>query len=213
MQDYEDIKNEILNFRTEEKHLKILKRKTPLNSEVFFYKIMDSFTSMSGFVSLNDTKEDILGIFGDVIPSEMESTPLYHIWLNDMVKMCKIFCNFVLEDKISFWIGTKRSCKRYHVDMVPFRLLVTYSGQGTELLPDHAANRIAFDEGKSNEEIIKDKSALKFLDQWDIAVFRGGKKGILHRTPDSALNGSKSLLMRLDNFSFLKEINIINNVA
>ena len=97
--------------------------------------------------------------------------------------------------------------------MVPYRLLVTYAGQGTELLPDFAANRNAFDEGKPNEEIIKDKSALKFINKWDIAIFRGGKKGILHRTPDSALKESSSILMRLDNSSFLEEINKINYVA
>ena len=130
-----------------------------------------------------------------------------------MSSLCKIFCKFIGENKISFWIGTKRGCKRYHVDMVPYRLLVTYAGQGTELLPDFAANRYAFDEGKPNEEIIKDKSALKFINKWDIAIFRGGKKGILHRTPDSALKESSSILMRLDNSSFLEEINKINYVS
>ena len=39
----------------------------------------------------------------------------------------------------------------------------------------------------------------------DIAIFRGGKNGILHRTPNSALNHS-SILMRLDNSSFLEDI-------
>ena len=33
--------------------------------------------------------------------------------------------------------------------MVPFRLLVTYEGQGTELLPNYAADREAFIEGKA----------------------------------------------------------------
>ena len=54
------------------------------------------------------------------------------------------------------------------------------------------------------------KSARKFINKWDIAVFRGGKNGILHRTPDSALQNQSSILMRLDNSSFLEEINRIN---
>ena len=129
-----------------------------------------------------------------------------------MSNICKIFSSFLREDRISFWIGTQRGCKRYHVDMVPYRLLITYSGKGTEILPNYAANREAFQEGKSNQEIIKDKSGLKYLDKWDIAIFRGGKKGILHRTPDSALKNNSSLLIRLDQSKFLEEIRKINNV-
>ena len=72
-----------------------------------------------------------------------------------MSNICKLFCNFKDEKSISFWLGTQQGCTRYHVDMVPFRLLVTYAGQGTELLPNHAANRKAFLEGKPNEEIVE----------------------------------------------------------
>jgi len=152
-------------------------------------------------------------MLSDSLSQSIRSDPFYDVWLNDMTNMCKIFCNFILEKKISFWIGTRRGCKRYHVDMVPFRLLVTYTGKGTELLPDYAADRLAFYEGKPNEFIIKDKSALRFLNKWDIAIFRGGKDGILHRTPNSALKSRKSILMRLDDSSFLEEIIKINNVA
>ena len=97
--------------------------------------------------------------------------------------------------------------------MVPFRLLVTYAGQGTELLPDYAANKNAFREGKSNKEILKSKSALEYINKGDIAIFRGGEDGILHRTPDSALDSKSSILMRLDAPSFLDEIKNINQVA
>ena len=60
--------------------------------------------------------------------------------------------------------------------MVPYRLLITYSGKGTEILPNYAANREAFQEGKSNQEIIKDKSGLKYLDKWDIAILEEERK-------------------------------------
>ena len=54
--------------------------------------------------------------------------------------------------------------------MVPFRLLVTYAGQGTELLPDKAADRTAFINGKPNEKIVKDRS-LKFLSSGILLFF------------------------------------------
>ena len=86
---------------------------------------------------------------------------------------------------------------RYHVDNVPNRLLVTYAGKGTEWLPEDASVRGAYARGEPNEKIIKDHSAKQFIEQWDVAIFRGGASGLLHRTPDPALQAN-SILMRLD---------------
>ena len=72
-------------------------------------------------------------------------------------------------------------------------------------MPDEAADRKAFAAGAPNEKIVKDPSAVRFLSTWDVAVFRGGPKGLLHRTPDAALNGP-SILLRLDHPSFWDEI-------
>ncbi len=211
--DYQRIKKKIIDFKDKDDQLKIVIRKAPLKSEFFFKKLYKSLNSTYGFVSYSNSVKDIKKILKLELLNEIMSDPFYDIWINDMSNLCKIFCKFIGEDKISFWIGTKRGCKRYHVDMVPFRLLVTYAGQGTELLPDYAANREAFVQGKPNNKIVKDKSALKFINKWDIGIFRGGKEGILHRTPDSALNANSSILMRLDNSSFLEEIKKINFVA
>lgn len=127
-----------------------------------------------------------------------------------MINVSEMFCNFLKKDKISFWLGSERGCRRFHVDNVPFRLLVTYSGKGTEILPDKAADRNAFVNGKTNKEIVKDKSLIKYQNQWNISIFRGGKDGLLHRTPDSALNECSSVMMKLDDSSFLEKIYNIN---
>jgi len=78
---------------------------------------------------------------------------------------------------------------------------VTYAGKGTEWLPDEAADRTAFANGAPNEEIIKDPTARQYMNAWDVAVFRGGANGLLHRTPDAALD-DPSIMMRLDHPSF-----------
>ena len=122
-----------------------------------------------------------------------------------MEDVCKSFCELENIKDVAFWLGTKRGCSRYHVDNVPKRLLVTYAGRGTEWIPDMAADRTAFESGEPNEHIVKDTSALRHIRQWDVAVFRGFREGILHRTPDEALNGP-SILLRLDHSSFLKKI-------
>ena len=84
-------------------------------------------------------------------------------------------------------------------------MLVTYFGQGTEWLPFNAESYKAYFKGQKNERIIKNTTERKFIKPWHIATFRGGTKGILHRTPDSALK-SPSLQMSLDHYSFLKNI-------
>ena len=108
------------------------------------------------------------------------------------------------------WLGSKRGCKRYHIDNVPQRLLVTYSGEGTEWLPDDAADKIAYLNGQSNEKILKNSKKKQFVNEWDIAIFKGGSEGLLHRTPDSALN-KNSILLRLDHAYYWK--NVYNNIA
>ena len=209
---FTNITNDLLDFKKKNDHLKIINRKKPINSDCFFEKLFTTFSSKTGFISFDNAKENIKKLLHDDISTNIKNDPFYDIWINDMSNICKAFCKFLGEEKISFWIGTKRGCKRYHVDMVPFRLLVTYAGEGTEILPNYAANRNAYVEGMSNKEIIMDKSALESVNTWDIAIFRGGSEGILHRTPDSALNGGSSMLLRLDNSSFLEEINKFNEV-
>ena len=202
----------LLDFKKNKDQIGIVKRKVPRNSSYFFSKLYKQPFSISGNVSKKNAKEDIYKLLKNKIPDNTQSDPFFENWLVDMSKVCKLFCSIQSEKIISFWLGTKRGCKRYHIDMVPFRLLVTYAGQGTELLPDKAADRTAFINGKPNEKIVKDRSSLKFLSSWDIAIFRGGVNGILHRTPDSALDGNSSILMRLDHESFYDQLIKINGI-
>ena len=204
--------NSLQKFKKSNEQIKVIERKKPISAESFFRKLNKLPFSIYGNVSQENTNSDIKELLKEVIPEKIQYDPFYGYWLEDMSEVCKLFCSFKGEDNISFWLGSKRGCTRYHVDMVPYRLLVTYDGQGTEILPDEAANRNAFINGKSNEEIVKYNSAHWFIDQWDVAIFRGGEKGILHRTPDSASNESSSVLMRLDGSSFFKEIEEVNKV-
>ena len=204
---YQRISN-LIKLKNKNFQVGIIERKPPSNSDVFFRKLYKHSFALFGSVSKINAKKDIKKVLENQIPLDIQSDTFYEDWIEDMSNVCKIFCSFKNADIISFWLGSKRGCKRYHVDMVPIRLLVTYAGQGTELLPDKFADRDAFFNGKSNEEILKDKSAIKFLNEWDIALFRGGEQGILHRTPDSALKRRSSILMRLDDKSFLQNFQL-----
>ena len=56
-----------------------------------------------------------------------------------------------------------------------------------------------------NESILNNPSRSKFINTWDVAIFRGGSDGLLHRSPDAALNGT-SIMMRLDHEYFWNEV-------
>jgi hypothetical protein len=190
---------------SKQQQLAIVEREPLDKSDMFFQKLMKTPFSAIGQVSKKSSVEDIEAILKDDIPSNMQNDPFYTHWVADMAEVCGTFCDTLNSEAVSFFLGTERGCRRYHIDNVPMRLLVTYAGQGTEWLPDEAADRIALAKGAPNEDIIKDPSKRQFMNNWDIAIFRGGPKGLLHRTPDAAL-GNPSILMRLDYASFWDKI-------
>ena len=181
--------------------LAALKRKPKKGSDEFFQKLMKTNFKVIGQIFKDSSKNDIKYILKNDIPNELQTHSFYTIWVNDMSIICNIFCRILDIDSVGFSLGTQRVCQRYHIDNVSMRLLVTYAGIGTEWLPENAADRKAYYRGMSNEQILKDPSKRKFMDIWDVAIFRGGPNGLLHRSPDAALKG-QSIMMRLDHENF-----------
>ena len=196
---------ELLGFPKQQDQLAIVTRKQPEEAGIFFEKLLRTPIKIIGQVSQKNSLDDIIHLLEESIPAELQADPFYARWVSDMVQVCETFCHTLSSEAVGFCLETSRGCRRYHVDNVPMRLLVTYHGKGTEWLPDEAADRRALAEGAPNEKIIKDPSACQFMNTWDVAIFRGGPKGLLHRTPDAALDGS-SVLMRLDHGSYWDNI-------
>ena len=198
------------DFPDREDQLAIIERQPLEGGDVFFQHLMKKPFGVIGQVFKESSIGDIEYLLEEDIPTRLQSDPFYEYWLSDMAEVCSIFCDTLGTEAVDFCLGTERGCRRYHTDNVPLRALVTYAGTGTEYVPDEAADRKAFAEGAPNEKIIKDPSAIRFLNTWDVAVFRGGPKGLLHRTPDAALNGP-SILLRLDHPSFWDGIMRLKN--
>ena len=195
----------LTKFNSLPNQLALVKRDSLNGSNDFFTRLMQTSFSVIGRVCKSSSVEDLKSILNEDIPNKLKVDPFFPLWIEDMASVCNIFCEMVGEDAIGFCLGTERGCRRYHIDNVPLRLLVTYAGQGTEWLPDVAADRQAFESGMANEFILKDPSARQFAGLWDVAVFRGGPAGVLHRTPDAALDGP-SILMRLDREDFWRNV-------
>ena len=200
----DDIKK-ISEFSKQDYQLIEIERKNMNNSDSFFREIMYEPFRVIGKISKKNSSEDIKRILRDIIPLSSQTNFFYKTWVSDMSEICQIFCDTLNSKSVSFCLGTERGCSRYHIDNVPMRLLVTYMGQGTEWLPNEIANRAAFEEGLPNEKIVKDSSKIKSIKTFNVAIFRGGAAGLLHRTPDSALK-NPSILLRLDHESFWDNI-------
>ena len=193
------------DFRKNDYLLGIVERNIPDGANIFFQKLISKHIEIRGQIHKTSTLIGIKKMMSEKIDQEIQAEPFYESWLIDISNVCKVFCHLEKSDTVDMYLSSQRGCRRYHIDNVPQRMLVTYAGKGTEWLPDNAANKKAFANGEPNEKIVRDKSAIKFMKAWDVAVFCGGKDGLLHRTPDDALNGS-SILLRLDHSSYWKNL-------
>ena len=195
----------IKDFPNKSDQLAIMNRSMPENASLFFTQLLKISFNITGEIYKETATINIKDLLSDKLPKKIKNNVFYQPWIEDMANLCEMFCITDKSSYISFSISSHRGCRRYHIDNVPLRLLVTYAGQGTEWLPDEFANKRAYANGEPNERIIKDISKKQFVGEWDIALFKGGPEGLLHRTPDSALNNN-SILMRLDHARFWKDI-------
>eukprot|EP00472_Partenskyella_glossopodia_P013752 CAMPEP_0197519636 /NCGR_PEP_ID=MMETSP1318-20131121/4915_1 /TAXON_ID=552666 /ORGANISM="Partenskyella glossopodia, Strain RCC365" /LENGTH=236 /DNA_ID=CAMNT_0043070739 /DNA_START=342 /DNA_END=1052 /DNA_ORIENTATION=- len=187
------------DFPESKDQLGIVNREVPAGSSYFFKTLLERacFDEAAGKVCKSHAKTDIRRIVQEKIPKEFQNKAFYETWLSDMAEVCKTFCDTQKSETITFWVGSDRTCAKYHVDWVPYRMLVTYHGKGTEYLPDDVYDREAFFRIPENDVILEDSKAAKFLQPWDVALFRGGPDGIVHRSPDAARE-TPTMLMRLD---------------
>ena len=195
----------IKDFPNKSDQLAIMNRSMPENASLFFTQLLKISFNITGEIYKETATINIKDLLSNKLPKKIKNNVFYQPWIEDMANLCEMFCITEKSSYISFSISSHRGCRRYHIDNVPLRLLVTYAGQGTEWLPDEFANKRAYANGEPNEKIIKDISKKQFVGEWDIALFKGGPEGLLHRTPDSALNNN-SILMRLDHARFWKDI-------
>jgi hypothetical protein len=193
------------NFPRQSAQLAIVERAPQAGAETFFEKLKHVPLEIIGQVSKVNSLENIHDMLSESIPDFLLEDAFYRLWISDMSQISEMFCDINDSDAIGFCLSSQRVCARYHVDNVPMRLLVTYAGQGTEWIPDNSADRRAFESGAPNEEIVKDPSNRQFIKPWNISLFRGGPRGLLHRTPDSALK-NPTVLLRLDNKFFWNKV-------
>ena len=145
---------ELSAFANDLSTMRIVERDTPKGSDLFFKELLTEPFNVSKEIFQSNSLEDIEFMLNRIIPSKLKNNNFFYFWLKDMANITSVFSEIIKEKSICLALETSRGCKRYHIDNVPMRLLVTYYGRGTEWLPSDAADYDAYYSGKNNKKIL-----------------------------------------------------------
>lgn len=93
--------------------------------------------------------------------------------------------------RVFFGAIRTNQCSKFHTDFVRYRLITTYVGPGTELVPDHAVDRAALEHPAdcpcdANTAIVRDAAAVRHAVPGEVLLMRGeipDGRGAVHRSP------------------------------
>jgi len=133
-------------------------------------------------------------------------------WRDDVVQLCEAFADLVQADElmISLEGPSEATCPRFHVDRVGIRMLVTYSGPGTEWLAESDVDRSFLGEAGQDlpddqNGVIRDGGEVRSVEPFSVTLLKGEAwpngegHGAVHRSPDPL--GAPRALLRVDMLS------------
>ena len=91
-------------------------------------------------------------------------------------------------------------CPRFHVDHIPFRMLITLSGEGTEWIPNDDVDWSVFENLETQEPPVQADRHVQRLATGNWSLLKGGAwqsqfRGVVHRSPHGV---GERLLLSLD---------------
>ncbi|RBW52138.1 DUF1826 domain-containing protein [Marinobacter sp. F3R11] len=122
----------------DEVNLAVWERELPGGSTDFACHFSREAGAFERFVGI-EAGEDV----GQILPAWAQSLPGAKTWLADVNEMVEMFsCLFEpAAVGVRLHVLPDTMCPRFHTDRVPVRLLVTYTGRGTEWLPENQVTR------------------------------------------------------------------------
>lgn len=128
----------------------------------------------------------------------------------DVAKLVDMYCCLFDQRLVGLRLSTldRAMCSRFHVDIVPCRLLTTYRGIATEWLPNQLIDRNKLGRGNQGKPdaqsgLYEKEEDIQRLIEGEVALLKGehweGNEGagLVHRSP-AMENGMRRLLMTLD---------------
>ena len=130
--------------------------------------------------------------------------------VDDVNELIDMFCCLFDLNQVGLRMTVLREamCPKFHVDQVPCRLVTTYSGIGTQWLPNNSVNREKLGYGSaglSDQEsgLYGNESDIRQIATADVALLKGEgwqgnqNAGLVHRSPAIPSRESR-LLLTLD---------------
>ena len=156
-------------------------------------------------VSMTIAPQDVADAIMEAI-SHCDTTALS----GDVSALVGMFCDLFELKRVGLRLVTlsQAMCPRFHTDMVPCRLITTYSGVATEWLPHAAVNRSRLGQGNGG---LPDEASGLFASANDVQQVRCGDvallkgegwagnedAGLVHRSP-AVPTGGRRLLLTVD---------------
>ncbi len=157
-------------------------------------------------LSVAVSPEDTASVVGSALGEGEHSDAL----TEDIQQLVDMFCCLFDLKRVGLRLSTldRAMCSRFHVDIVPCRLVTTYCGVATEWLAEQHLDRRKLgrgNNGKADEEsgLYQCAEQVQELGYGDVALLKGehweGNKGggLVHRSP-AMRAGTRRLLMTLD---------------
>lgn len=175
----------LTEFFREDVNLAVWQRKPDAKYAAFVETFVKQAGSLQRFVSIEagETADNILPDWASNLPGGAD-------WLRDVNTVIDMFrCLFEPSAVgVRLHVLTGTMCPRFHVDRVPARLLLTYSGKGTEWLTEDQVIRGA--EGTRLPDQTARAKDIQVVPAGAVAILKGelweGNEGfgLVHRSPD-----------------------------
>ena len=175
----------LTEFFREDVNLAVWQRKTDAKYAAFVETFVKQAGSLQRFVSIEtgETADSILPDWASNLPGAAD-------WLRDVNTVIDMFrCLFEPSAVgVRLHVLTGTMCPRFHVDRVPARLLLTYSGKGTEWLTEEQVIRGA--KGTRLPDQTARAEDIQVVPAGAVAILKGelweGNEGfgLVHRSPD-----------------------------
>lgn len=153
---------------------------------------------------------DLAGESGPLFP-ELDGLPFAPALRRDALELSRRFAG--LAGLSSVHVGLEvldhDACRKWHVDRVGMRLLVSYAGPGTEWALASGVDRrwlgqTSLDLDEANDRIVFDRAAIRRAGVGDVLLCKGDLfegepgQGLVHRSPPVRADSHWRLLLRID---------------
>jgi hypothetical protein len=114
-------------------------------------------------------------------------------WIDDVAALSAQYASASGEDIVDVRLEriVRDACWKFHVDNVEVRLVTTYYGPGTELVPNEFGQDARMLQRDYDGPLLQMKAG-------EVAIFRGGGSGVVHRSPPIAGTGENRSVLILN---------------